>query len=293
MRNVTVRRTKSFVGCLSKMKVYVEDPNPASSEILINNVPCRKVGVLRNGEELTFTVEEHALKVFVIADKLSKNFSSDFYQLPEGQEDVFLSGGNKFSLGTGNAFRFDNNNDPAALEARRKARKKGWLVLLLAVVIGFVVGYVTTTLLLSGGAPEPKEFSSNGMSVTLTDEFRKSDVESAKFTVAYESSNVAVFALREAFSLAPGFGKYTLKQYANLVLESNDLSGARTRTQGDLFFLEYAAKNPESGDTYRYFAFLYKTDDAFWMIQFATLDANAEQYFDQIISWAGSVKFAD
>ncbi|MBP1575986.1 MAG: hypothetical protein J6A68_00485 [Oscillospiraceae bacterium] len=47
MRNLTIKRTKSFVGCLGKMKIYIEDPT--SNELLINNTPCRKIGDLKNG----------------------------------------------------------------------------------------------------------------------------------------------------------------------------------------------------------------------------------------------------
>ena len=42
MRNLTIKRTKSFVGCAAKLKVYIEDPN--SQEISIRNTPCRKIG---------------------------------------------------------------------------------------------------------------------------------------------------------------------------------------------------------------------------------------------------------
>ncbi len=43
-------------------------------------------------------------------DALSKNYCNDFYALPEGTEDISLTGRNCFNPGTGNAFRFDNND---------------------------------------------------------------------------------------------------------------------------------------------------------------------------------------
>lgn len=49
MRNLTIKREKSFVGSLAKMKVYIEDPT--SNEICINDISCRKIGDLKNGEE--------------------------------------------------------------------------------------------------------------------------------------------------------------------------------------------------------------------------------------------------
>ena len=78
MRNLTIKRTKSFVGCLAKMKIYIEDPT--SNEMLINNTSCRKIGDLKNGEEKTFQIGEQEAKVFVIADKLSKNYCNEYYQ---------------------------------------------------------------------------------------------------------------------------------------------------------------------------------------------------------------------
>lgn len=127
MRNLTMERVKSFVGSLAKMKVYIEDP--FSNELVINNVPCRKLGELKNGETQTFEIGEEAAKVFVIADKISRNFCNDYYEIPAGQENVFLSGKNKFNLATGNAFRFDNNENTHTLGNRRVTPLKNTPVL--------------------------------------------------------------------------------------------------------------------------------------------------------------------
>ena len=54
MRNLTIKREKSFVGSLVKMKIYIEDLT--SNEININNTPCRKIGELKNGEERTLNL---------------------------------------------------------------------------------------------------------------------------------------------------------------------------------------------------------------------------------------------
>ena len=51
MRNLTIKRTKSYVACLAKMKVYIEDR--VSGDLVINGVSCRKLGTLKNGEEAT------------------------------------------------------------------------------------------------------------------------------------------------------------------------------------------------------------------------------------------------
>ena len=54
MRTVTIKREKSFVGCLATLKVYIEDPE--SNGITIGGVPCRKLCTFKNGEVAAFEV---------------------------------------------------------------------------------------------------------------------------------------------------------------------------------------------------------------------------------------------
>ncbi len=289
MRNLTIKRTKSFVGCLGKMKIYIEDPT--SQEMLINGMSCRKIGDLKNGEEKTFQIGEQEAKIFVIADKLSKNYCNEYYQLSEGQEDVFLSGKNKFNPASGNAFRFDNNESEEIAANRKQGARKGLLILIVAAVIGAAAGYLIASGLFSNKTPDVKTFSSNGMVITLTDEFRKTDIEN--YTVAYASKNVAVFALKEGFTLAEGFEDYTLEQYADFVIQANNLSSAEIKTADGLTSFEYDFTNLETNDSYKYFSYVYKTNDAFWLIQFATLNETVDEYAQQITDWAKSVEFSN
>ena len=287
MRNLTIKREKSFVGSLAKMKVYIEDPT--SNEICINDISCRKIGDLKNGEEKTFQIDEQEAKIYVIADKLSKNYCNEFYQLPAGQEDVFLSGKNKFNPANGNAFRFDNNESEETIASRKRGARKGLLILIAAPIVGAVIGYSITSNLFPNKTPDPKDFSSNGMTITLTDEFVKTDVEN--YTVAYDSKNVVVFALKEAFTLAEGFQDYTLEQYGNLVLQNNNLSSSKIEDKEGLIGFEYEFTNPDTKDTYKYFSFVYKSNDAFWLVQFATLTENVDEYSSKIIEWAKTISF--
>ena len=287
MRNLTIKREKSFVGSLGKMKVYIEDPT--SNEICINDISCRKIGDLKNGEEKTFQIDEQEVKIYVIADKLSKNYCNEFYQLSASQEDIFLSGKNKFNPANGNAFRFDNNESEENIANRKRGTRKGLLILIVAAIVSAVVGYSITSNLFSNKTPDPKDFSSNGMTITLTDEFVKTDVEN--YIVAYDSKNVAVFALKEAFALADGFQNYTLEQYGNFVLKNNNLSASELQNLDGLTEFEYEFTNPNTNDTYKYFSFVYKADDAFWLVQFATLTENVNEYRAQILEWAKTVSF--
>ncbi|MCH5316886.1 MAG: hypothetical protein J1E05_02810 [Eubacterium sp.] len=289
MRNLTIKRTKSFVASAMKMKVYIEDPS--FPEIVINDTPCRKLGTVKNGEEKTFAIDERASRVFVIADKLSKNYCNEYYNIPAGEEDVFLTGKNHFNPASGNAFRFDGVTDPEILQNRKKGSKKGLLVLIIAVIVGFLIGYSLTAGWFSTTKVEEKTFSSNGLQITLTDQF--SETNAQNFTFCYESKDAIVFALREGFDLLDGFENYTIEQYGELVLKNNNLSSDIQLENSDgLTYFQYSYTVPTINENYHYFTVLYKAPDAFWMVQFATLDKNFEQQQQTIIDWAKSVEFS-
>ena len=280
MRNLTVSRAKSFVGILAKTKLYVEDH--ASEEIVINGTPCRKLGELKNGEQAT--------KVFVIADTLSRNFCNDCYQLPDGAEDVALSGKNRYNLGSGNAFRFDNNDSEESQARRKKGNRTGWLILAAALLIGVVIGLLPH-LGLFNKSPDAKTFTAEQMSITLTEDFQKSEIEG--FTVSYTSEKVAVFALKNPFSLIEDFEAYTPQQYADAALQANGLTAAETKTADGLTYFEYERPIDDDNGLYHFFAYVYKADDAFWLIQFATPAKGANELAPQITEWAKSVTVSE
>lgn len=284
MRNLTVSRAKSFVGILAKAKIYAEDH--AADEIVINGTPCRKLGELKNGETKTFQIGEQATRIFVIADTLSRNFCNDCYQLPDGTEDVALSGKNRYNLGNGNAFRFDNNDNEESRAQRKKSNRFGLLILAAALLIGVVFGLLPH-LGFFDKAPDAKTFTAEKMSITLTEEFQKSEFEG--FTAAYTSEKVAVFALKEPFSLIDSFESYTAEQYAEAALQANGLASADPQTTDGLTHFEYERAIGDSNDLYRFFAYVYKADDAFWLIQFATPTKEAKEIAPQIAEWAKSV----
>ena len=71
---------------------------------MINEIRCRKLGELGNGDTKTFDIEEYEAKVFAIANSLSPNMCDEYYQLPEGANDISLSGQNMIHPEKGNIF---------------------------------------------------------------------------------------------------------------------------------------------------------------------------------------------
>ncbi len=145
MRNITIERAQSKIAALGTYRVYIEDPS--SSELVICNVPCRKVGELKNGAAATFPIGEQEARVFVIAGASSRNYCVDMARIPAGTQDVTLTGKAKYDLFTGNAFRFDNNETDEVRALRKSARSKGAVAFLVPVVLAFAIAFAAAFLL--------------------------------------------------------------------------------------------------------------------------------------------------
>lgn len=289
MRNLTIQRQKSFVACLGKVGVWVEDAEGGT--LTIDGTSCRKLGELKNGETKNFLIDDREQKVFVIVDQLSKDWCYDVYPLPAGTEDIFLTGKHKYAPHSGNPFRFDNNPSPVATASRKKSSKRGTLIMIGAVIVGLLIGLLPSFL--GPDDSEPKTFTSDGIQLTLTHAFNKMDIED--FTVTYASQDVAVYILKEDFTLMEGLEDYTLEQYGALLCESNagSLAGAEFTTTDGLTSATYSYTDPDSNETYHYIIYIYKSSDSFWMVQFALSAEDLEAYKPQIIEWAKSVTFVN
>ena len=214
MRNLTIKRESSFVGWLAKSQIYIEDPN---GDTKIAGVNCRRLGAVKNGGEETFEIGHESLKVFVISDKLSKDYSNDFYIIPEGDMNIHLSGKCEYNPTTGNAFRFYNNDSGEAGENRKKNSKTGIIVLVVALVVGFIIGFASTIL----ESCVPTEISYSNMTMTVTSDFV--EVDNNGFDACFANYDIAIFIDKHSFSDVPELEGYTLTEYGNAIIDEYDL----------------------------------------------------------------------
>ena len=285
MRNLTIRRRKVYSGCLAKAKIYIEDPE--NSELTIGGTPCRKLGQLKIGGELSVPIGNETTKIYVIADKLSKEYSNEYYQLPEGEEDVVLTGQFQMTPG-GSMYRFDENESAGIQKSRKKNSTVGVIILILALALGIAAGRIISGGVTKNRNQTAKEFSSQGMTVTLTKEFKEDSVMG--FDASYRSKDVYVLALRERFEEAEGAEKLSLEEYGKIILEVNELPDVQIDSFGGIPGFEYDYDD-DDGQTYHDRTYLYKTDDSFWMIQFITFKESFAKYESAFGKWAASVRF--
>lgn len=293
MRKLTIKREKSFVGCLAKMQVYIEDAASDELTMTLENgeeplrVSCRKIGELKNGEEKAFDINDDAAKVFVIADKLSKDFCNDCYQLPEGSEDVSLSGRNKLNPAAGNAFRFNGKDNVTASANRKRSSSRGVIIIIAAIISGFILGYGITAGIFALVDAGEKTFSTHEMSITLNKSFTEQTVPG--YYSVYVSDDVEIMVFKTEFEDL-GSSLLSAANFAQTVIWNDSELNCEVMEKDGLVFFSFD-KSLSDGESYRYFAYTYKSESAYWQFYFAVPQRKAEKYSNNIEKWAGSVKF--
>ncbi|MBQ9743974.1 MAG: hypothetical protein IJW19_02515 [Clostridia bacterium] len=284
MRRLSITRTKSFVGCLCKTKIYIEDNT--STDLVIKGVGCRFLGEIKNGATETFEIGEESAKLFAIAGKTSKNYCNELYVLPEGSEDIALTGKHKYNPGAGNPFYFDNNNSGEAAVNRSANKNRGMIIMAIAIAIGIVIGIFAPNIITSVQNKKPMDIEVDDMKMTLTKAFEEKEDDVG---IYYASDDVAVYFIEEKFTDLGVHANGSAKNYAELALLANNIDTEVKEEDGLVYFVY--TKTVKS-KTFKYYSFSYKEDDAFWLIQFAVRENDAPEYEDRIFEWAKSVEFS-
>ena len=81
---------------------------------------------------------------------------------------------------------------------------------------------------------------------------------------------------------------FDLKGYADYLLKSISVT-AEIKTEDGITYFEYSKKPDDI--KYNYFVSVYKTEDAFWFIQFSCQSDKINEYRPLFIKWAKSVFF--
>ena len=281
MRKVYLTRDKSFVGCLGKLNVYVEDLN--NPETVIADIPCRKVCKIANGETVNFDISDEETRVVVIADKLSKNLCNDYYRIPAGVSDVEIGGKCTYNPGAGNPFRFHGVTDEDILANRKRSGRKGLITMLIAVVVGFIIGFVGT---MDTWFVNDRVFTADDFEITLTTQFSE-DYEDGTYYFGSRDCSVAVTVFN--FDEYAGIAQMSELEFLNL-LKTNEiftLSAELKNVEGLLVVEEQAESN--MGDIRSYFTVFEKSDDAFYIFEFGSENDKYEEYRTQFIGWAKTI----
>lgn len=138
MRKLYITRKGSLVRSLSKLQVYISDFE--NSEINICDIPCRKLGDIRDDETVTFKIDNNVNRVFVIANAGTRDACCDSIHIMSGDTNVEVSGKCKFNPARLNSFVFDGEPDAMAKRYRDNANRNGSLKIAGGIVLAAILG---------------------------------------------------------------------------------------------------------------------------------------------------------
>ena len=134
-----------------------------------------------------------------------------------------------------------------------------------------------------------KTYSANGVKVTMKDGL--TEKTNMNFTTYLEGTDVMFTALKESFDITKQINldeNSSVREYTEKVLQANGLNETINEKDGLTYF---TYEKEISGTKYFYFATTYKSNDAFWLINFACLAKDKAKYESKFIKWAKTVEF--
>lgn len=133
----------------------------------------------------------------------------------------------------------------------------------------------------------PKDFEAAGLTITLTADFERDDSLNKEQDAMFVSSDAVVSVLSESFNQLGVDSSMTEDSYAQLVNLANNRESTVMHRDGYTYF-QYEASEKDAN--YKYLAVIYKADDAFYMVQFGTLEEDFDSMLESFWSYAESVK---
>lgn len=279
MRKITFARNMSSEECFKKVSIFVEDGLCGSE--MVGGVPCRRLGSLKNGEQLCCELGEDALRIFALTDGVEPELCTEGFRLDAGDRDLVLSGECCENLQKSGNFRF---GEAKPMRKSLKISKK-----LIAVLSALLVTCGIAFALALALAPEKVSFSVEEMTITLTEDFKQYNEEG--FIATFRSSKVWVFATRNSFDEYPEGKELSEEEFAERIKAQNGNEAEIKQTRRGIYYLVYEGEHPVNHVKYQYYGFVYKSDDALWFLQFGTTEEFFTRYKNKFVRWANSVEF--
>lgn len=159
--------------------------------------------------------------------------------------------------------------------------------------IAFLMAVLMLTLALTScGLMGEKSYTVNGMTLTVKGMFSEQNDLAEGFDLILISPKAGVMVLRETFDVMEDAGYKTdisVKEYAEICMENNQLSGAPVEEDG-LTYFTYTAE--ADGTEFTYMGFCFRGAEAYWLVQMYSATSDFDSMKPEFITWAKSVTFA-
>lgn len=148
--------------------------------------------------------------------------------------------------------------------------------------------FVMLVCTLTGCTPNPKNFSTTKITITLDDSFEQ--YSSDNFDLYIKSEDVGFSAKEETaqeLEMA-GYELISLSDYANEILALNGSKNIKLQQRDDYYY--FVTSQTANGAKYTYIHCMFEGDDSFWVCQFVFKSKDHKRLADDVFAWADSIE---
>ncbi len=164
----------------------------------------------------------------------------------------------------------------------KKSNAQKYILFLLVSV--FIMGT------LSGCADNPKNFTYQELTITLTDDFEWKKDE--RFDVFLSSENVGFTAVQQTSEMLEyaGYEINSLNDYCQEILSRNNIPKDKLISRNNYYY--FTNSQTVNGAKYTYVHCMFTFADSYWVCEFACKSKHYDRLEDKILSWADSITFS-
>lgn len=153
--------------------------------------------------------------------------------------------------------------------------------------LGLCLIFVLLISTLTGCTPNPKNFSTTKITITLDDTFEQ--YKSDSFELYIKSEDVG-FSAREETSQElelAGYEIISLVDYANEILALNGSKDIKLQQRDDYYY--FVTTQTSNGAKYSYIHCMFEGDNSFWVCQFVFKSKDHKRLAEDVFTWADSI----
>ncbi len=154
--------------------------------------------------------------------------------------------------------------------------------------IVLAAAFVFMLTALAGCKANPEDFHVNGLSITLTSDFKEGKMN--EFTVYLKASDVAFTANEETSDslMRNGYNISTLEDYCAAVINKNGQRSSDMNRRNSYYYFVNEADN--GGTSYTYINCMFKGSASFWICKFVVKSSDYDGYKEKLFAWADTIK---
>lgn len=284
MKRITLI-TKSHI--LAKMNPIIFIPT-VGGEYIIDGIECKKVRPLLCFSQMTFDVGVDDKEFLLVTESDKENLGIFKCLIPDEADSLIRVSAKETDHKIEVSFDLLDRNRGEAKAANRKGRV---LIVVLAIIICNIVAicfaffgdYIHS---LASISKKPHTFYTEDFTITLNSSFTIDEDDC--FDMIYVTKFCYVGFSEYDYESYPEIADVSAEDYCDMLVKINPIAEYDIVKDGDLIYVEFEEKL-ETKYTYR--IYVYKTDEAFWLVQFSSPTKKHDVWSANYDEWAKSVKF--